>query len=212
MAKIILFGGSGGLGKTITKLLEKKHTCISLGSKDCDVTSEDEVNKTLSIFNDFETIIYLSVKNIDGQIHNQTEETCQEQIDVNIHGFLNVLRHCTPTFRENGIGRIIYISSILSTKQIRGTGIYSATKSFCESVVKTYSLENSKYGITANTIQLGYFEGGLTDKVPDNVLNEVINKIPLKRLGTVNEIVSVIETIINNEYLNGTTISITGGL
>jgi NAD(P)-dependent dehydrogenase (short-subunit alcohol dehydrogenase family) len=72
-------------------------------------------------------------------------------------------------------------------------------------------LENSKYGITSNSIQLGYFEGGLTDKVPNDILQNVKNNISLKRLGKVKEISSLIKTIISTEYINGTNISITGG-
>ena len=78
-------------------------------------------------------------------------------------------------------------------------------------IIKTYSLENSKYGITSNSIQLGYFDGGLTEKVPDNILQSVKNNIPLKRLGTVEEMTELIKTIIKTEYINGTNISITGG-
>ena len=156
-------------------------------------------------------VIYLSVKNIDGQIHKQTNECVKEQLDVNVFGFLNILRACTPKLREKGWGRIIYVSSVLAKKPIRGTGIYSASKSFCESIIKTHSLENSKYGITSNAIQLGYFDGGLTEKVPENILDGVIKSIPQKRLGECEEISNLIKTIIHTEYINGTTISITGG-
>ena len=72
-------------------------------------------------------------------------------------------------------------------------------------------MENSKYGITSNSIQLGYFEGGLTEKVPDEVLNNVLKSVSLKRLGRVNELSNLIKTIIETEYINGTNISITGG-
>jgi NAD(P)-dependent dehydrogenase (short-subunit alcohol dehydrogenase family) len=156
-------------------------------------------------------VIYLSVKNIDGQIHKQSDGDIENQLDVNIFGFLNVLRACTPTLREKGWGRVIYVSSVLAHKPIRGTGIYSASKSFCESIIKTHSLENSKYGITSNSIRLGYFDGGLTEKVPSEILHNVIKSIPQKRLGESEEISNLIETIINTEYINGTTISITGG-
>jgi 3-oxoacyl-[acyl-carrier protein] reductase len=124
---------------------------------------------------------------------------------------LNVLRHSTIKLREKGYGRIIYISSVLSKNPIRGTGLYSASKSFCDNLIKTYSLENSKYGITSNSIQLGYFEGGLTDKVPIDILQNVKNSISLKRLGKVEEMSNLIKTIIETEYINGTNISITGG-
>lgn len=210
MKKILLFGGTGGLGTKLQEYLKDSFECISIGSKDCDVTNDEDVKKFVSNL-DFDIVIYLSVKNIDGLIHKQTKLTVDEQINVNLHGLLNVLRYITDTLREKKYGRVIYISSVLSKKPIRGAGIYSACKSFCDNLIKTYSLENSKYGITSNSIQLGYFDGGLTEKVPEEILNSVLKSIPLKRLGTIEEMSSIIKTIINNEYINGTNISITGG-
>lgn len=210
MKKILLIGGTGGLGKQIELILKTEYECISVGSKNCDVTNEQNVINVLNKTKP-DIIIYLSVKNIDGLIHRQTHEDVTKQLNVNLIGFLNVLRNCTENMRESGFGRIIYISSVLSKKPIRGTGIYSASKSFCDNIIKTYSLENSKYGITSNSIQLGYFDGGLTEKVPDNILQSVKNNIPLKRLGKIDEMSELIKTIIKTEYINGTNISITGG-
>jgi len=210
MKKIILFGGTGGLGVQITSFLKSEFECISVGSKLCDVTDEESVKKLIENI-DFDVIIYLSVKNIDGLIHKQTSNYIKEQLDVNITGFLNVLRHSTEKMRNKNFGRVIYISSVLSKNPIRGTGIYSASKAFCDNLIKTYSLENSKYGITSNSIQLGYFDGGLTNNVPKEILDNVLKSIPLKRLGNSEEISDLIRTIINTEYINGTTISITGG-
>lgn len=210
MKKILLVGGTGGLGNKLTEYLSLDFTCLSVGSKILDVTNEEQVKEFLDV-NDYDIIIYLSVKNIDGLIHKQTKETTESQLNVNLFGFLNILRHSTNKLREKGYGRIIYISSVLSKKPIRGTGLYSASKAFCDNLIKTYSLENSKYGITSNSIQLGYFEGGLTDKVPVDILQNVKNTVSLKRLGKVEEMSTLIKTIINTEYINGTNISITGG-
>ena len=210
MKRIILFGGTVGLRTKRHKHLEKTYECISIGSKMCDLTIEENV-KTLFESLDFDVIIYLSVKNKDGLIHKQTNESAKEQIDVNVLGFLNVLRYSTEKMREKKFGRVIYISSVLSKKPIRGAGIYSASKSFCDSLIRTYSLENSKYGITSNSIQLGYFSGGLTEKVPANILSNVLDKIPLKRLGMTSEISNLISTIIETEYINGFNLSMTGG-
>lgn len=211
MKKILLFGGTGGLGKQLSEILKNEYECISIGSKMCDVTDETQLENMFNKYEDFDVIIYLSVKNIDGLLHKHSSTNIQKQLDVNINGFLNVLRYSTQKMRDKKFGRVIYISSVLSKNPIRGTGIYSASKAFCDNIIKTYSLENSKYGITSNSIQLGYFEGGLTEQVPDEILNGVLNNIPLKRLGKVNEMSNLIKTIIETEYINGTNISITGG-
>lgn len=212
--RVLIFGGSGGIGSQLTQHMidgEDTHHVIPLSSKDCDVTSEWDVKRTINMSNP-DAIIYLSVKNIDGLLHKQTKEDLESCLDVNVVGFFNVLKYATELFRTNGFGRMIYVSSILADRPIKGTGVYSACKSFCETLVKTHSLENSKYGITSNSIRLGYFEGGLTEKVPENVLNNVKEKIPMNRLGQVSELYNLINVIIKTPYINGTTISITGGL
>jgi acetoacetyl-CoA reductase len=211
MKRILLIGGTGGLGTQIYDLLNFEYECIKIGSKECDVTNDESVSNIINKYK-ADVIVYLSVKNIDSLIHKHSHDTITQQLNVNLIGFLNVLRHSTNIFREKNFGRVIYISSILSQRPIRGTGIYSASKAFCDNLIKTYSLENSKYGITSNSIQLGYFDGGLTNKVPNDILDNVLKKIPLKRLGNTSEIVNLIRTIINTEYINGTNISITGGL
>ena len=210
MKKLLLVGGTGGLGVQLMDSLKETYECTSIGSKICDVTNEEKVKEFFSN-NSFDIIIYLSVKNIDGLIHKQKSSNITEQLNVNVVGFLNILRYSTDSMREKNYGRVIYISSILSKNPIRGTGIYSASKAFCDNLIKTYSLENSKYGITSNSIQLGYFEGGLTNKVPEEILTNVLKTIPLKRLGKINEMSNLIKTIIETEYINGTNILITGG-
>lgn len=208
--KIVLFGGTGGIGTQITKKLSTKHECISVGSQICDVTNEENVKSFLESI-DYDIVVYLCVKNVDNLIHKQTNDDIKKQIDVGIMGFLNVLRHCTPKLRNKKWGRIIYTSSILSDKPIRGTGIYSSIKSFCETIIKTYALENAKYGITANVIQLGYFDEGMIKNVPDEIINKILPFISLQRLGKTSEITSLIETIIETEYINGAVIPINGG-
>jgi 3-oxoacyl-[acyl-carrier protein] reductase len=211
MKKILLVGGTGGLGSKIVKNFDNKFKCISVGSKVCNVMDEIMVSNYIDSI-DFDIVIYLSVKNINGLIHRQTNESINQQLNVNISGFLNVLRSCTPKLREKGYGRIIYLSSILSKKPIKGAGIYAASKSFCESIVRTYALENASYGITANAIQLGYFDVGLIKEVPKHILDNVIDTIPQKRLGKSDEITSLIETIIDTEYINGVVLTMAGGL
>jgi 3-oxoacyl-[acyl-carrier protein] reductase len=208
--RVLLFGGTGGLGTKLISNIEDEYDCVAIGSKLCDVTNEQSVKEFINNI-DFDVIIYLSVKNIDGLIHKHSFDTINDQLDVNIKGFLNVLRYSTEKMRENKFGRVIYISSVLSKNPIRGTGIYSASKAFCDNLIRTYSLENSKYGITANSIQLGYFDGGLTEKVPTEILDNVLKSIPLKRLGDVSEMSKLIKTIVDVEYINGTNLSITGG-
>lgn len=208
---IALFGGSGGLGSKLAPLLQTKHTVIQLGSKDVDITNVNQVEDFFNQ-NEIDTVLNFSGLNCDGLIHKIQEEDIRKIIEVNIMGNFNIMRGCIPKMREKKFGRIICISSILSIKPIKGTSVYSGSKAFIDSMVKTCALENAKYGITCNSIQLGYFEGGLTNKVPENILRPVVEKILFGRLGKSEEIFNTIEFILSTEYLTGANIELTGGL
>lgn len=208
--RIVVFGGTSGLAKkVIPELISHEFDVISLSSKDCDVRNYESVN---NVIDNAGIVLYFSVVNYDNLICNLIPDQVNHSIDVNLKGFINVLKSCSVSFKEKKFGRVIYISSILSSNPIKGTGIYSASKSFCDTLVKVFAQENGKYGATANSIQLGYFDGGLTYKVPDNILEGVKKTIPLGRLGNATEITSMILQIIDNQYLNGTSIKLTGGL
>ena len=143
-------------------------------------------------------------------IDNESE--LDKQIDINIHGVTKCISSALSKMRKQGFGRIILASSITVDRNIMGTSIYAATKAYYENLVKTICLENASKNITANCIQLGYMDGGLTYTLPDDFLQTTINNIPAKRLGTPKEIADTIDFIIKNEYINGSTIKLTGGL
>ena len=75
-----------------------------------------------------------------------------------------------------------------------------------------YHLENIKYGITSNTIQLGYFDGGMTYRIPEENLKKIQQTIGLNRFGKIEELTNTIKFIIENEYVTGVNIKIDGGL
>ena len=131
-------------------------------------------------------------------------------LEVNLKGSLNIASACLPYMREQGYGRIIYISSVLATHNVLGTAIYSSCKAFIDRLVKSISAENISKGITCNSIQLGYFDAGLTYKLPNP--EEYKAKIPLKRWGKIDELISTIDYIINTEYLTGSNIPLNGGV
>jgi dTDP-4-dehydrorhamnose reductase len=112
MKKVLLIGGTGGLGIQLSEYLKNEYECISIGSKDCDVTNDLAVQNFFNNHTDVDIIIYLSVKNIDGLLHKQTSTSVNEQLNVNLNGFLNVLRYSTQKIRGTGFGMVKNISSV----------------------------------------------------------------------------------------------------
>ena len=214
MNRIAFFGGTGGLGKQLIPLLSKDYKVTAIGSKDVDITNRKQVFDFFAE-NDFEVVINFSAFNHDSFLHKlditKTEQV-KSQLDVNILGNVNILSACLPMMRKNNFGRIVGASSILSSRPLPGTSLYSASKSFIETLYKTAALENSSKNITCNTLQLGYFDGGLAHKIPEVARNKIVENIPAKRMGSIIELHSAISFLINVQYINGSVLKINGGL
>ena len=111
MGKLVVFGGSGGLGSKLVGGLNKDYDVMSLSSKDVDVTNFDEVKDFFSN-NKVESVLNLSGYNYNMILHKYTKDKSIEvkkQIEINIEGNLNILANCLPSMRENKYGRIILI-------------------------------------------------------------------------------------------------------
>jgi len=204
------------LGSSISKkLLEKnEYNIITLGSKNLDVSDYEKVSNFFNE-NNVDIVINLSGLNFDKFTHKITSNDIQnieEQINVNIKGNINIVSSCLSKMREKNYGRIILFSSVLAEKPVVSTSIYSGCKGFLDSFVKTVALENASKNITCNTIQLGYFDGGLTYKIPQDFLTNIVNNIPTKRLGTIEELENTILFLINTPYINGINLKINGGI
>ena len=214
MEKLVIFGGSGGLGKPLTKKLKKDFKVYSLSSKDVDVTNFNDVKDFFSL-NEIDIVVNLSGYNFNLILHKYSYDNyfeIQKQIKINIEGNINILSGCLPHMRNKNFGRIILISSVLSSKPVAGTSIYSGCKAFIDNLVKTCSLENLRKGITCNSIQLGYFDGGMTYQIPEKLIDQIKNDIPLKRFGNISELESTINYLIHTPYITGTSIKLNGGL
>ena len=93
-----------------------------------------------------------------------------------------------------------------------GTAVYSGCKAFIDNLIKTVTVENLSKGITCNSLQLGYMDGGLTYEVPEPFITKVKESIPLKRWGTIEEIANAVKYFINTEYTSGHALKINGGM
>ena len=213
MKRIALFGGTGGLGKQLLEYLSE-YDIIALGSKDVDITDYSAV-KAFFDKHDIDIVINLSGYNYNSPIHKYNENNIDEvtkQTDVVIKGNMNILSSCLPQMREKGYGRIILASSVLSSKPVFGTAVYAGCKAFVDNVVKSVTIENLSKGITCNSLQLGYMDGGILYDIPDAIRTNIKDSIPLKRWGTIKEIANAVKYFIDTEYTSAHAMRINGGL
>ena len=211
MKTIALFGASGGLGSQLLPVLQKKYNVIAISSADVNVTNYDAV-KTLFDTHKIDIVINLSGYNSDAFAHKINNEQLDKQIDINIKGTVNIVSNCLPFMREQQFGRIILVFSVLADHPVVSTSIYSGCKGFVDSFTKTVALENANKNINCNSLQLGYFDGGLTYKIPETFRDTIKNNIPAKRWGMISELYNTIDYLIETGYITGQNINISGGI
>jgi NADP-dependent 3-hydroxy acid dehydrogenase YdfG len=214
MKKIVVFGGTGGVGQKLIPFLEQKYEVTALGSKNVDVTSFEELK---NFFTDYEFDIVLNMSGLKydtflSKINEEDQKPINDMIDVNIRGNINIVSTCLPKMIEKKYGRIISISSVFSELNVPKNSIYCATKAFVDRFISNANKENIKYGITCNSIQLGYWDGGMCHRVEEKYQEMAKEKIGLKRWGSIEELYNTVNYIVDNEYVCGVNLRIDGGL
>lgn len=214
MKKIVVFGGTGGVGKKLIPFLEQKYQVTALGSKNVDVTSFEEL-KNFFTDHEFDIVLNMSGLKYDvflSKISEEDQKSINDMIDVNIKGNINIVSTCLPKMIEKKYGRIISISSVFSELNVPKNSIYCATKAFVDRFISNANKENIKYGITCNSIQLGYWDGGMCHRVEEKYQEMAKEKIGLKRWGSIEELYNTVNYIVDNEYVCGVNLRIDGGL
>jgi short-subunit dehydrogenase len=214
MKTISIFGGTGGLGKKLIPFLQQRYNVVSLGSKDVDITKFSEVKDFFNA-NDVDIVLNMSGKLYDIYLSKITEDdfkSINNMLNVNILGNINILSACLPKMINKKYGRVISMSSVLSDMNVPKASLYSASKSFIDRLYSSANKENVEYGVTCNTIKLGYWDGGMCDNIEINFRNSIKEKIGLKRFGKIEELYNTINYIIDNEYVCGINLKIDGGL
>lgn len=197
MKKLAFFGGTGGLGQATIPHLNVDRIINQVGSLAVDFTRESDIENYFFINPDTDVVVIFSNYNYNSFLHKYdfVDGKLEEQINLNILGVTKCISSALKIMRANEYGRIILASSITVDKNIMGTSVYAAAKAYYENLVKTIAIENANKGITANCIQLGYMDGGLTYTLPEDFIQKTIKTIPSQRLGTGKEIAQTIASL-----------------
>jgi len=150
----------------------------------------------------------------DGVLHKMTFEDWNEVMRINLGGCFNMAKATFPGMRERGWGRIVNIGSINGQAGQYGQVNYAAAKSGIHGFTKALAQEGAKYGVTVNAIAPGYIDTDMVAAVPPPVLEKIVAKIPVGRLGMAEEIARGVAflTSENGGFVTGSTMSINGGL
>ncbi|MEE2917203.1 MAG: acetoacetyl-CoA reductase [Pseudomonadota bacterium] len=149
----------------------------------------------------------------DGTILKMTYQMWKEVMDTNLGGCFNMAKAVFPGMRERKWGRIVNIGSINGQAGQYGQVNYAAAKSGIHGFTKALSQEGAKLGVTVNAIAPGYIDTDMVAAVPPEVLEKIVAKIPVGRLGQAQEIARGVAVLCSEDagVVTGSTLSINGG-
>ncbi|WP_454885568.1 acetoacetyl-CoA reductase [Sphingomonas oryzagri] len=149
----------------------------------------------------------------DSTILKQSYEQWKQVIDTNLGGCFNMAKATFPGMRSRGWGRIVNIGSINGQAGQYGQVNYAAAKSGIHGFTKALAQEGAKFGVTVNAIAPGYIDTDMVAAVPEDVLEKIVAKIPVGRLGHASEIARGVAFLVAEDggFVTGSTLSINGG-
>jgi acetoacetyl-CoA reductase len=149
----------------------------------------------------------------DGTILKMSYQDWKEVIDTNLGGCFNMAKAVFPGMRTRKWGRIVNIGSINGQAGQYGQVNYAAAKSGIHGFTKALAQEGARAGVTVNAIAPGYIDTDMVAAVPADVLEKIVAKIPVGRLGQASEIARGVTFLVSEEggFVTGSTLSINGG-
>lgn len=137
----------------------------------------------------------------------------QQVIDVNLTGVFNCTKAIVPFMVEKAYGRIICTSSVVGVHGNFGQTNYSAAKAGVIAMCRTWAKELGPKGITANAVAPGFIKTDMTDAMPEEVKQAVVQTIPVRRMGLPNDIGYAYLYLASDEasFVNGQVIGVNGG-
>jgi 3-oxoacyl-[acyl-carrier protein] reductase len=237
---VVITGGSSGIGKAAVEKFALEGATVAIwdvkepvGNWQLTVDNEykkrlrffkvntakfDEVDhatkETIKHFGKIDILINNAGITRDASLQKMTIEQWQQVMDVNLTGVFNCTKAISPNMIQNNFGRIINTSSIVGLYGNYGQTNYAATKAGVIGMTKTWARELGKNNITVNAVAPGFIATDMIATIPEKVIEMMKEKIPLKKLGTPEDVANAYAFLASEEaqFISGTVISVDGGL
>ena len=179
--------------------------------------AEDSERMTKEIIEHFEQIDVL-VNNAgitkDNLILRMKEEEFTDVINVNLVGTFNITKNVIKYMTKKRYGKIINISSVVGISGNAGQSNYAASKAGIIGFTKSIAKELASRNITANAVAPGFIQTDMTNVLKDEIKEAIESTIPLKRLGTAEDVAKVVKFLASDDsnYITGQVINVDGGM
>ena len=150
----------------------------------------------------------------DGLLLRMKEEDFDKVINVNLKGAFNCLKHASSIMLKQKSGRIVSISSVVGISGNAGQINYAAAKAGIIGMTKSAAKELGSRNITVNAVAPGFIETDMTDLLSDKVKENILNGVPIKRLGHPQDVANAVAFLVSEEasYITGHVINVDGGM
>ena len=196
--------------------------CQALGAQaeghTMDVTQRDQVDAVISAVLARHGRIDVLVNNAgitqDARLQNMTQAQFDRVIDVNLRGVFHCAQAVANTMVAQGSGVILNASSVVGIYGNFGQTNYAASKFGVIGFTKTWSRELGPKGVRVNAVAPGFIATPILNTIPEKVIAEMAQRVPLRRLGQPEEIANVYAFLASDEasYINGEVIEVSGGM
>jgi 3-oxoacyl-[acyl-carrier protein] reductase len=237
---VLITGGARGIGKECAILFAKEGAKVNIidvnesDLRNCekeirdmgfycdshllDITDFDAVNeevkKIYEKFNRIDVLVNNAGITRDNFLTKMTLEDWNKVISVNLTGTFNMTKAVIPYMYEKESGVIINVSSVVAIYGNIGQSNYIASKAGVIGLTKGWAKEFGKKGIRVNCIAPGFIKTPMTEKVPDKVIEMMVSKTPLGRMGEAIEVAKAICFLASHDasFITGAIINVDGGL
>ena len=236
MARVaVVTGGTRGIGAEISRALKAQGRTVvavyagndkaaqefqaetGIRTWKCDVSDFDAckqaVEQITAEIGPIEVLVNNAGITRDATLQRMSRDMWDAVIDTNLGSCFNLCKLTFPAMRERKFGRIVNVGSINGQAGQYGQVNYAAAKSGIHGFTKALAQEGARYGVTVNAIAPGYVDTDMVRAVPGEVLQKIVSRIPVGRLGRAGDIARGVAffTADDADFVTGSTLSINGG-